>query len=287
MLGMGLAILSAIMSAFAVVLVAKHAKESNPLYISFAITMIGLIIMIPLAVVFTDFSNANLEAILLFAASGILAPGFSRLFYYSGLKKLGSSVNASVFSLYPLYGAILAAILLNEVLTAGNWVGIGAIISGIVIIQMGCRDSTCAHSRLKEWGFPIIGGIIFAVSAILSKAALTLFNAPLLGVAIAGIFALTPYILSVRFSKDPKSTFPVRKNLNLFWLAGVGLAAAWILSFMALSLDSVTVVIPLRSTESLFTAFFALFLLRQQEKLSRKLILGLFIVVLGIILVMV
>jgi drug/metabolite transporter, DME family len=285
MLGISLAILSAVVSALAVVLVARHAKESNPLNISVIITSTGLVVMIPLAVMLTDFSAANFEGILLFAASGVLAPGLTRLFYYSGLKKLGSSVNSSVFSLYPLYGAFLAAFLLNETLTVSNWLGIGAIISGVIIVQMSCRDNTCAHSSLKEWFFPILGGIMFASSAILTKAALTIFNAPFLGITIAVIFALTPYAGSLLFKKESRNNFSVRKNLRLFWLAGIGLAVAWILSFTALSLASVTTVIPLRATESLFIAFFAFFYLKQQEQLSVKLILGLMTVILGVILV--
>jgi DME family drug/metabolite transporter len=287
MLGIGLAILSAILSALAVVLVAGRAKESNVLNISTIVTITSLVVMLPFAVMLTDFSTVSIEAILLFAASGVLAPGLTRLFYYSGLKKLGSSVNSSVFSFYPIYGAFLAALFLNEVLTVGNWLGIGTIISGVIIIQMSCKGNTCANSSLKEWSFPIMGGIIFAVSAVLTKTALTLFNAPFLGVTIAHIFALTPYIAFLFFNKKSRNEFSVRQNFGFFWFAGIGLALSWIFAFLALSFESVTVVVPLRSTESLFIAFFAFFFLKQQEPLSLKLISGVLMVVLGVFLVIV
>ena len=287
MLGSGLAILSAILSALAVVLIARRTKNSNPLNISIIITFTSLIVMLPLSVVLTDFSGINAEAILLFAISGALTPGLTRLFYYTGLKNLGSSINSSVFSFYPIYGAFLAALFLNETLTVGNWLGIGAIISGVIIVQMSCKSNTCASSGLKEWSFPIIGGILFSISAILTKAALDLFSAPFLGVTITHFFALIPYVAFLIFNKKSRNEFSARRNLGLFWVAGIGLALAWILAFSALSFDSVTVVVPLRSTESLFIAFFAFFFLKQQESLSLKLLSGVLMVVLGIILVII
>jgi drug/metabolite transporter, DME family len=285
MLGIVLAIISAVLSAISVILVARNTKKTNPLNISIIVTITSLVVVLPLAVLLTDFSAVSIEAIVLFAASGLLAPGLTRLFYYSGLKKLGSSVNSSVFSFYPIYGAILAALFLNEVLSVGNWVGIGTIISGVIIIQMGCKSNTCANSSLKEWSLPILGGIIFAVSAILIKIALNIFNAPFLGVAITHIFALISYLSFLALNKKSRTEFPVRLNFSLFWFAGIGLALAWIFAFLAFSYESVAVVIPLRSTESLFIAFFGLLFLKQQEPLSLKLVSGVLIVVLGVLLV--
>jgi drug/metabolite transporter, DME family len=287
MLGIGLAILSAVVSGFAVVLVARRARDSNPLNISIIITATGLLASLPFALAFTDFSAFNIEAILLFAASGILAPGLTRLFYYHGLKKLGTSVNSSVFSFYPIYGVFLAALFLNEVLTIENLLGVAAIISGIIVIEMSCKNHSCADSSLRQWSVPIVGGITFAVSAVLSKMALSMFNAPMLGVAIAFAFALIPYGIWLFFSNNARNSFSLRKSLNLFWLAGVGLAGAGILSFWALSFDSVSIVIPLRSTESLFVVFFAFFYLKQQEQLSISLITGIIITVIGVLLVII
>jgi drug/metabolite transporter (DMT)-like permease len=287
MLGIALALFSAIVSAISVVFIARYTRESNSLNISIIVTSTGLIVMLPLAVFLTDFSAVNAEAILLFAASGVLTPGLTRLFYYNGLKKLGSSVNSSVFSFYPIYGALLAVLFLNEVLTIGNWLGIGTIISGVIIIEMSCKDNTCSNSSLREWGFPIMGGITFAISAILSKTALTIFNAPFLGVTIAYISAFIPYVALLFLNERSRKDFSVQKNLKLFWLAGIGLAIAWILSFAAVSLASVTIVFPLHATESLFIVFFAFLYLKKQEPLSVKLISGVVMVVLGVLLVII
>lgn len=287
MIGIILALLSAAVSGAAVVLVGRHSKETNAINVSMAISFTGLIVVWPFAAVFTDFSTTNLESILLFAAGGILTPGLYRLFYYGGLRKLGPSVNSSVYSVYPIYSSIFAIFFLSELLKLENWIGVAAIASGVVLVEMSCRDSACPNSVLKDWVFPIFGGLTLGVSAILRKAALNIFVAPILGVAVAYCFAFIPYFVILVFRKTARSNLSLRKNLRLFWLAGVGQAISWILSFYALSLDAVAIVIPLLSIEPLFVAVFAFLYLREQERLSLKLVASIAVTVLGAVLVVI
>ena len=124
MIGVSLAILSAATSAISVVLVRKYSNQSSAFNISLAISWVGILVLWPLALVLTDFSSANIGSILLFAGSGILTPGFVRLLYYQGMKKLGAPVNSSLFAVYPLYTSLLAVFFLSEILAPGNWAGI-------------------------------------------------------------------------------------------------------------------------------------------------------------------
>ena len=287
MIGIALALLSATVSGVAVVSVGRHSKEANALNVSMLISLTGLVVILPLAAVLTDFSTANLGGILLFGAGGILSPGLVRLFYYSGLRKLGPSVNSSVFSVYPIYSSLLAVFFLNELLTLENWIGVAAIASGVVLVEMNCRNSTCENSVLKDWVLPILGGLTFGVSAILRKAALNIFNAPVLGVAVAYCFAFIPYFVILVYRKTARGNISLRKDLRLFWLAGVGQAISWILSFYALSLDPVATVIPLLSIEPLFVAVFAFLYLRGQEPLSPKLVASIIVTVLGVVLILI
>ena len=97
MIGVALAILSAATSAISVVLVRKYSNQSSTFNISLAISWVGMLVLWPLGLVLTDFSTANIVSIVLFALSGILTPGFVRLLYYQGMKKLGAPVNSSLF----------------------------------------------------------------------------------------------------------------------------------------------------------------------------------------------
>jgi drug/metabolite transporter (DMT)-like permease len=139
MLGITLALLAAAASGLSVVIVGRHIQRSNSFNVSILISAVGLVILWPLAIVLTDFGTANLEGVALFALGGLLTPGLVRLFYYSGLRKL-ASVNSSIFSVYPLYSALLAVLFLSEVLTLQNWIGVFSIAIGVVFVELGSRE---------------------------------------------------------------------------------------------------------------------------------------------------
>ena len=186
MIGAALAVLSAATSAISVVLVRKYSNQSSAFNISLAISWVGMLFLWPLAVVLTDFSLVNLGSILLFALSGVLTPGFVRLLYYQGMKKLGAPVNSSLFSIYPLYTSLLAVLFLSEILAPGNWAGILMVFLGGILVEWSSReaDNQNRHSK-KDLIYPVLGGIALGVGSILRKSALILFDAPVLGVAVA------------------------------------------------------------------------------------------------------
>ena len=114
MIGIILALLSAVAAGFSVVVVRRNSLGSNAFNMSLIITLVGMLILWPLAFLMMGQETINVAGLVLFGLSGFLSPGIVRLFYYTGLRKLGASVNSSVFSIYPLYGALLAVILLSE-----------------------------------------------------------------------------------------------------------------------------------------------------------------------------
>ena len=286
MIAIALAILSAATSALSVVLVRKHSAQSSTFNISLAISWVGMLILWPLALVLTDFAAINIASVLLFALSGILTPGFVRLLYYQGMKKLGAPVNSSLFAIYPLYTSLLAVLFLSEILAPGNWMGIFLVFLGGILVEWSSREvnSSNKHSR-KNLIYPIIGGLALGVGSVLRKYALDLFNAPVLGVAVAYTFSLLPFVLMLAFSKSIRKDLSLKRDLRLFWIAGIGQAITWMLSFYALSYAEVSVVTPLLSIEPVFVALFAYLYLRKIEQVSVKLLVSIILTVLGIVLV--
>jgi drug/metabolite transporter, DME family len=244
MIAIALAILSAATSALSVVLVRKHSAQSSAFNISLAISWVGMFILWPLALVLTDFAAFNVASVLLFALSGILTPGFVRLLYYQGMKKLGAPVNSSLFAIYPLYTSLLAVLFLSEILAPGNWMGIFLVFLGGVLVEWCAREvnSGNKHSR-KNLIYPVLGGLALGVGSVLRKYALDLFNAPVLGVAVAYTFSLLPFVLILAFSKSIRKDLSLKRDLRLFWIAGIGQAITWMLSFYALSYAEVSVVL--------------------------------------------
>lgn len=286
MLGITLALLSAVASGFAVVIVGRHSNKSNAFNMSLLISVVGLFILWPLAIVVTDFSSVNFIGIALFGVGGLLTPGLVRLFYYNGLKKLGASVNSSIFSIYPLYTALFAVVFLSELLSPQNFLGILLITLGVIVVELNFRN---ANGRGKPFAgslvFPVLGGLMLGISAIIRKAALDIFNAPVLGVAVAYTFTFLLYTTVIATSKNTRKALSLRRDTRLFWLAGVGQALSWILSFYALSLEKVSIITPLLSVEPLFVVMLAAVYMREQERVSSKLVTGMILTFVGVVLV--
>jgi drug/metabolite transporter, DME family len=286
MIGLALALLSAVASGLSVVLVGKYSKKSNAFNMSLIISCVGTVILWPLAVLLTNLEYANLEGLVLFAIGGVLSPGLVRLLYYNGLKTLGTPVNSSVFSIYPLYTSLLAVLMLSEVLSLENWVGILCIVLGVISLEMSHRRINGGNKTTrKKLIFPTLGGLSFGMSIIIRKYALDLYNAPVLGVAVVHTFSLLPYFLMLALSMSTRKELSLKRDFRFFWIAGIGQALSWILSFYALSYETVSIVTPLLSIEPLFVALFAYLYLRELELVSPELAASIILTVVGVVLV--
>jgi drug/metabolite transporter (DMT)-like permease len=286
MFGVALAILSSVTSAFSVVLVRKYSNQSTTFNISLAISLIGTLALWPLAFAMTNFSGANIPSILIFSLSGILTPGFVRLLYYAGLKKLGASVNSSIFSIYPLYTAMLSLVFLSEMLAPNNWIGILLIFVGGFLVEWSSRKPKTEPQNLrKSLIYPLLGGVVLALGSIMRKYALNLYDAPILGVALAYTFSLLPFLLMIGLSTSTRRGINLKRDIRLFWGAGIGQAVTWLLAFYALSFEGVSVVTALLATEPLFIVLFVYVYLKRLECVSNKLVISILLTAIGVVLV--
>jgi drug/metabolite transporter (DMT)-like permease len=246
----------------------------------------GILVLWPLALILTDFSAVNIASILLFGLSGVFTPGLVRLFYYHGMRKLGAPINSSLFSIYPMYTSFLAVLFLSEILAPGNWVGILMVFLGGILVEWSARQANSGNNYSgKDLIYPIIGGVTLGVGSILRKYALTLCDAPVLGVSIAYTASLLPFLFILVFSESTRKELSLKRDIRLFWVAGVGQGITWTLSFYALSFDNVYVITPLLSIEPVFVAIFAILFLRKIECVPQKLVISIVLTVLGVVLV--
>jgi DME family drug/metabolite transporter len=287
MIGVELALLSAMSFGLSQILVRKNLGKSNFIYISLTVTIMGNLILWPLALTFTNLNTVNPKGLLLFVFAGLLAPAIARLFYFKGMETAGISANASIFATYPLYTSIIAILLLGEALTTENWIGLAAIIAGVIsvgrIINKG--ETSPKSTTKKGLIFPMVGSLALALSQIVRKEALNIYNQPLLGVAVGYTATLIAYLLVMALSKNARTSRFSREDIKMFWKPGVGIATGWLLSFFALSQEMVSIVAPILQTELLFILLFTYIFLRKIEKISLKLIASAILIVAGVILI--
>lgn len=286
MLPIILALLSSVAFAASQILIRKNIEESSHLNISLTVTIMGNIVLWPIAILYTDFAQLNPIGILLFLIAGFLAPGLARLLYFKGMKTVGISANSSIFSTYPLYTSIIAVTVLREVLTTENWVGLACIILGVIFIgKSSDKNSLTKQTSIKGLIIPVLGSLTVAISQIIRKEGLNIYNQPLLGVAIGYTTSLLFYLIVLLQSNPDNASKFSKKDLKLFWKSGVGIATGWLLSFLALSQEMVSIIVPLLQTELLFILLFSYIFLRKIEKFSLTLVASAFLIIAGIILI--
>jgi drug/metabolite transporter (DMT)-like permease len=185
-----------------------------------------------------------------------------------------------------LYTAFFASFFLSEILAPQNWTGLFFIVLGVVFVELTFRGVNNGHKALtRNLIFPVLGGATLGASAILRKSALDLFNAPILGVAVAYTASFVLYAAMLAGSRLRRRELSLKRDLRLFWLAGVGQAVSWIFSFYALSFENVSIITPLLSIEPLFVVLLAYLYLRGKESVSPKLVVGIVLTAIGVILV--
>jgi drug/metabolite transporter (DMT)-like permease len=286
MLGIALALLSALAFGSSQILVRKNLEKSNFIYISLTVTIMGNIVLWPLALFFTDLNTINFEGLLLFALAGLFAPGIARLFYFKGMETAGVSANSSIFATYPLFTSIIAILFLGEVLSVGNWVGLACVVAGVIFIGRHLNNGSTQAKYASKMGFivPLIGSLAVAFSQIVRKESLYVYNQPLLGTAVGYLTSLVVYLVIIAFSKEARTKKYSRQDLQMFWKPGVGIAAGWLLSFLALSQEMVSIVVSILQMELLFILFFSYIFLREHEKFSFKIVASALLIIGGVVL---
>lgn len=269
------------------ILVRKNLDKSNFIHISLTVTIMGNIILWPLALYSTNLNTINPEGLLLFVFAGLLAPAIARLFYFKGMETAGISANASIFATYPLYTTIAAILLLGETPTTENWIGLASIIVGVISVGRLVNNSENSPKKPSRKGLiiPVVGSLALAFSQIVRKEALNIYNQPLLGVAVGYTATLLVYLIVMTLSKNTRTSKFSRQDIKMFWKPGVGIAMGWLLSFLALSQEMVSIVAPILQTELLFILLFTYIFLRKIEKISLKLVASALLIVIGVILI--
>ncbi|MEJ2271059.1 MAG: EamA family transporter [Candidatus Bathyarchaeota archaeon] len=283
-------ILFALFSALALgssqILVRKNLDKSNFFYISLTVTIMGNIILWPLTFFFTDLNTINPEGLMLFIIAGLFAPGIARIFYFKGMETAGVSANSSIFATYPLFTSIIAILLLDEVLSIENWIGLLCVVTGVIVIGRYVNQNNIQTKRISKQGLivPVFGALALASSQIVRKESLNIINQPLLGTAIGYSTSLIVYLSVMKLFKGEKISNFSRQDFQMFWKPGIGIALGWLLSFFALSQGLVSIIVPILQVELLFILLFSYIFLRKLEKISIKLVSSAILIITGVVL---
>jgi len=249
------------------------------------VTIIGNVVFWSLTLLLVPLNIISLEGVLLFILAGLLAPGLARLSYFGGMEKLGASLNASIFAMYPIISSIASIFLLNERPTLAIWAGIVCVVCGGAIIEKTTHHNKMKSRKTTKTGliFSSFAAITAGFGYVVRKMGLNIYDEPIIGAALGYLTALLLYTFLLTLSPNMRSSVSANKQaFRRFWKTGVCLCIGWFLAFHALTYGDVTIVTPLIDTEPFFVFLFAYFYLRKLEIISSKLIIGTLVILIGI-----
>lgn len=227
------------------------------------------------------------RTVAVFLAAGVVGTALGRLAVFAGVDRLGASVNSAAISARPLFASAFAIGLLGERASPLTLAGVVVLAAGLAWLTL-ARGGDLRGWEPRDLGFPLAAAACFGLGNVVRRWGLQATEATALqAVALneaAAFAALFGYALVA--SRGDVLDAP-RRSYALFAASGTLTAVALLALFAALALPGgrVVVVDPLAASAPLFTAVFAYFLLGDLERVTRGVVGGAALIVVGAALV--
>ncbi|WP_049928146.1 EamA family transporter [Halopiger goleimassiliensis] len=233
------------------------------------------------------FAGLTLEVLAVFVFAGVVGTALGRITIFVGVDRVGASLNSTILSTRPLFATAVALAVLGEPLGPVTGLGVVVLVVGLSILtvsQGGDREGWEPRDLL----WPLAAAATFAVANVARRYGMleTPISA-LEAVAInetAGLVALAAYVAAVG-GRDALAK--PRSSYRYFAVSGVLTTAAMLGLMAALGLEGgrIAIVDPLVATAPFFTLVFAAVLLRDLERVTRGVVAGAVLVVVGAVLI--
>lgn len=228
--------------------------------------------------------NIDGKTFLFLILSG-LSTGGSWLCYFKALQLGDVNKVVPIDKSSTILTMILAFIFLNEKITINMVIGmIGIAIGTYLMIQK--KEKAEKIVKRKAWLiYALLSALFASLTSILGKVGIENVESNL-GTAIRTIVVLVMAWIIVFAAKKQRDIKNIDKRSLIFLiLSGVATGASWLCYYKALQDGLASIVVPIDKLSILVTILFAYIFLK--EKLSKKSLLGLILIVVGTLLLLV
>ncbi|MEE9257613.1 MAG: DMT family transporter [bacterium] len=246
--------------------------------------VIGLIVNLPLLIGATillwEPGWWNLRAVMLFVALGLAGPLLGRVFMYQSIHYLGVSRAIPLIQVLPLTTAMAAFGLLGERPGPYVWAGTLLIVAGCVAITLKKKSDTSWDRRYLL--FPLLCVAGFTAGNIIRKVGLNAIPSAVFGVTVTYASSLV-FLFLFRRLIPPGHRPDLRWGKVWYFYGACGFCntVTILLRFAATRYGDLTIVVPLFSMSSLFALLVSWLFLRDLERVTRTMVAGTLLVVLG------
>jgi drug/metabolite transporter (DMT)-like permease len=219
---------------------------------------------------------------LTFVAIGLFVPGATRVLSFRGIRTMGSAITSTIINTTPMFSTALAMLVLAERPGPLVLAGVVSIVVGLGIISWeGPRRSW----KRTELIFPFLAALLFAIKDVTVRWGLVGGGAPILAAAIAAITSTIEIFLINRYVHQEAFVLPPKGVMRWFVSSGIFTGGSFLFTFVALSMEQVSIIAPLVNSYAVFVLLLAPLVARQIENVTLNKAVGAILVVSGIFLI--
>ncbi|MFB6149352.1 MAG: EamA family transporter [Halobacteriales archaeon] len=227
------------------------------------------------------FAGVDLTSLGVFVVAGIVGTALGRLAVFAGVDRVGASINSAGISTRPLFATTIAFLWLGETVGPLTVVGVVVLVIGLVVLTL-AKGGDITGWQPRDLLFPLAAAFTFALGNVIRRFGLTRTDVTTLQAVTlnetAALVALLGYAVAVNrvdVLRAPPRTY--------VYFAGSGLltAVALLSLFEAFDRAPVAIVDSLGGTAPLFTTVFSYFLLKDLERVTRGVVIGAGLIVIG------
>jgi drug/metabolite transporter (DMT)-like permease len=286
-----LSLVPAVLWGFAPILSKRGMSNGGaPLQAALVVVFVDSVLYL-LALVFVQggvpFTDLTTEALGVFLVAGLVGTALGRLSTFAGVQRVGASVNSAGISVRPLFATIMAVTLLGEQASLFTVGGVLVLVAGLAVLAL-ARGGDISGWESWELLFPVAAAALFAVGNVLRRYGLQLTETTALEAVALNEMAALVVLGAYALARNRRDVLAAPKKSYAFFAGSGTLTAIALFSlFTALSHPEGRVVIvdPLTASAPLFTAVFSYFLLKDLERVTRGVVVGAALIVVGAALV--
>lgn len=262
------------------------AASGSALLVALFTTITGTVLLFGAVLVVEGpgraFSGLSVEQMAIFALGGVIGTSVGRLAHYTGIHRVGASIENAGSNSYPMWASIIALLVLGEPILPNEAVGMVVVVAGLVILSLS-KGGDVSGWRRRDLIFPLTAALAFGVGNVIRRYGFVTTPAtPLEGAALNALAATVGIAVYLLITGNYDVIYASRRVYAYFTVAGLLVPLGLLALMTALSRGRVVVVVPLAGTAPLFTTIFSYFLLDDLERVTRDVLVAVVMVIAGI-----
>jgi DME family drug/metabolite transporter len=259
------------------ILIRKGLKDSTPVTAVIIVSLVQTPILATIALQSTI--TWDMWAVGYFVLAGIFASTIARVFNYIAIDRVGVNIATSLSGTDPLFSNILAILILREPLVPSTLAGVVLIVLGVFIMSGFELEEGIKKTDLI---IPILAAFWYALANIVRKRGISIVPNAGFGAVIGAATSIIVYPFYLASIGRLEEFNPRTGGIKFFVGGGIVVSVAMVSMYTAFQ-SSIAVVTGLIGTAPLFGLVLSALLLKDMERITRRVVIGCVIIFLGVL----